>query len=142
MKQVADLTAADFEQAPIWRYRDPSSREVEPYRNKAGAPLLSLVSTECTTADGSTFPGYAMVTKLWLVGPVVFASGRQISLLRGFDAPTPEDLAEAYAAFGRPAESVFPIQIRPVVSLLRQFMPTAYEGFVYRLPEGRHATVR
>jgi len=141
VKTVADLNADDFGRIPIWKLVDPSKQDVEPWPKKGGAPLLSVVRTECVASDGTVYVGCAILTKINLISPVVFTSGRQIKLFHAQE-PDVEWRKEAYAALGRGAESFFPLNVKMSVSSQHRPLPMRLQGFIYRSEDGAFNAVR
>jgi hypothetical protein len=141
-KKQDQLTVADFNQFPIWKLLDPAKPDVEPVNKKGGAPLLSLVATECVAADGSVHPGFAILTKINLVAPVLFAGDTQIALYHGDTEPPAEFRASAYERLGKKSDELFPLRIRMTVTSQHRPLPAAFDGFVYRTKDGGFLAVR
>jgi hypothetical protein len=142
MKHITELTASDIQQCGIWTYVDPAKPAIKPWPKKGAAPLLSIVRTECVSANGSAHTGFAILTKINLVAPVIFGGDRQIKLYHGSEEPSLPWRTDAYKALGVAADDFFPVAIRMVVTSRHRPLQNKFDGFVYRSLDGGLSAVR
>jgi hypothetical protein len=149
LKQFGNLTPDDLMAHPIWigchgvdyeeEWYDETTEET--FRVWEGAKPVNadetfLVAAQFTFADGSKHPGFVTPTEsdegfkvlyLSYLDPMVFSpSGKRFLLWFGMSNEV-EAIANFYAAFGKTAAEIFPIefQARPdlTTGLARGFVP-------------------
>ncbi len=131
MKDLADLTLTDLQSSPIWEAIDQEFRIYRPRTKKGSAPLLSLVLTRFTAANGREYFGFGTVTKLALVSPTLFTENGQVPLHLGEVEPTREDILANYAALGQDREGLFPITFEIQAPVKYPPAWTTVEAFSY-----------
>jgi hypothetical protein len=110
VKNREQLTEADFAQCPVWVANGVN--QYAPREKRGAAPLLSLVSIFFTTADGTVFRGFGLVTKLAIVGPVLFAKGVQVALHFGNRKPAVMNWLKLMSCLTHPRSACFPYPYR------------------------------
>ena len=140
VKKREQLTESDFAQAPVWVAA--GGDEYAPREKRGAAPLLSLVSTQFTAADGSAFRGFGLSTKVALVAPIIFAKEVQVPLHFGNKEPTAEDLAKAYELLNSSPERLFPLSVTIEPPLKYKPVWAEFLSFTYQGSDGSIHEVR
>jgi hypothetical protein len=134
VKNREQLTEADFAQCPVWVANGVN--QYAPREKRGAAPLLSLVSIFFTTADGTVFRGFGLVTKLAIVGPVLFAKGVQVALHFGNRKPAVDELAKAYELLDSSPERLFPLSLSIEPPVKHKPLWTEFPSFTYQDSDG------
>jgi hypothetical protein len=160
--QFADLTPGHFESHALWAschsldsgepwYEQTDEETFRPWTGALpihAAAGMFLVRARLTLADGSLLPGFATPVApdasghnaLALLQPQLFLpSGQVVSFWLGMFGDSAVASAALYKALGKPATSVFPIQVMVEPELWLSDGPIEINGF-YTVPDGK--TVR
>ncbi|HUF07774.1 MAG TPA: hypothetical protein VMO47_00525 [Rhodothermales bacterium] len=136
----AELSLQDLAAHPVWVFRDAAVDEtVEPHTKPGPVPLMALIATGFTAADGSTYKGFALHTKVSLVAPVILTAQGQVPLYLPNGRPTSEDLRLSYERLGVSPDQFFPVTITPTVKTRNKPVGDVWESFVYRDVSGMHS---
>ena len=141
-KREKELTEGDFEAHPVWQYTDVEAGLVAPRLKQGAAPLLSLVSTLFTAADGRIFKGFGVTTKAALLGLTLFSGGRQVPLHFGRAVPTRHALDSAYRRLGTTPEQLFPLHYRAIPTLTHRPVWDTVDSFTFQDPDLSVQSVR
>ncbi len=116
VKQVYDLTVADFDVFPIWEFLSEDDDEAADELSVKGRTLETLgdatyvAKAEFRLANGEVYDGFlSPYDYLGYSQPCVFFSGGPITFWYGAFMPKETDIAHAYSVIGRPPTEVFPI---------------------------------
>jgi hypothetical protein len=161
--QIANLTPGHFESHAVWAschsfdYDEPwyDQTDEETFRPWTGAfPVhavagMFLVRARLTLADGSVLPGFATPVgqdasgdeALGLLQPQLFLpSGQLVAFWLGLFGDPAAASAALYNALGKPATSVFPLQVMVEPELWLNDGLVEINGF-YTLPNGKMVRV-
>jgi hypothetical protein len=141
LRQYAELSPADFDQAPVWigchtaDYDEPwyDDTDEETFRPWTG-PLpaspdvgMLLVRAEFTLHDGTRFGGFVTPVfddepadrdlRLSTQQPAIFAPNRILQFWCGGIEPSAARIADTYRALDRQPDRVFPIAFRAMPGL-------------------------
>jgi hypothetical protein len=135
-----ELSLQDIAAHPVWVFRDAAVDEtVEPHTKPGPVPLMALIGARFKAADGSTYEGFALHTKLSLVAPVILTAQGQVPLYLPNGRPTPEDLQLSYERLSASPDRFFPVTVTPTVKTRNKPVGEVWESFVYRDDAGMHS---
>jgi hypothetical protein len=141
-KRETELTESDLDAHPVWQYADVETGLVSPRVKRGSAPLLSLVSTIFTAANGHTYRGFSVTTKIALLRLTLFHGGRQVELHFRGHVPTANEVQEAYRALGTTQEGLFPVHFRAVPPLKHKPIWDSVDSFSFQALDGSIQEVR
>jgi hypothetical protein len=154
LKQIAELTAADFQRHPVWigchtadhdqEWYDETDEET--FRPWTGSEPLDpakgmfLVRARATFADGSVHDAFLTPardeTELGTIQPNVFVGDGSFGFWWGMLEPTPAHRRAFYLTVGREAPQVFPARFLVAAGALVSMQPVEVKGF-YWMRSGR-----
>lgn len=135
MKRLSELTAADLERAPVWRYEGSSDdvalvRATELREIAADAPDVFIARTQFVLANGAQFSGFCTPTddtELEFVQPVIVAP-RGLVYFWFEQPPSEESLQEQWRRLDAGHEEIFPIHYRCTVPVDGHFITGVIES--------------
>jgi hypothetical protein len=152
LKQIGELTEADFKRVPIWVschvvdydepwYDETDEETVRPWTSSTPvdpSTRMLIVKANFILVDGTEYVGFLTPTKdvnadgspdLGVVQPRVFASGHLFGFWGGMFG-IPEDVrAASYAAVGKNSQAVFPLRVSAAPGLVQGGFEVDVRGF-------------
>lgn len=156
LRQMSDLTAADFERAPVWVqchfadhdepwYDETDECTVRPWSGTLPVPAsagIYLARATATLADGSRVAACMAPSgepEARRTQPVAFVGGATCLFWGGAMGIPPEERQQLYHAVGKPPAAVFPITFSVAAELVVGQADVRVDGF-YRI-EGKDRVV-